>query len=262
MGNSTESDSPAGEGSILTSLWTYSAIVILLSFSAMFSGLTLGLMSLDKIGLEIVIGAGQAEGADDQQRREARYAQQIQPLREDGNLLLCTLLLGNVAVNSLLSILMADLTGGTTGFLVSTAAIVIMGEIVPQATCSRYALRIGSFAVPVVRFIKYLLLVFTWPLSKMLNVILGDEIGTIHGRGELMKLLRIHVDHHALEKEEGDIVMGALSYKDIAVEDVMTPIKKVKMLCVTDRLNFQVRHILPSCCSRAGYIYICVCAWW
>jgi CBS domain containing-hemolysin-like protein len=53
-------------------------------------------------------------------------------------------------------------------------------------------------------------------------------------------MLRIHVEHNALEKEEGDIVMGALSYKDKSVEHVMTPIEDVTMLCVSDHLNFQV----------------------
>ena len=54
-------------------------------------------------------------------------------------------------MNALLSILMADMTGGLTGFLVSTFAIVIFGEIIPQATCSRYALEIGSATLPVVQ---------------------------------------------------------------------------------------------------------------
>jgi metal transporter CNNM len=36
-------------------------------------------------------------------------------------------------VNALLSIFMADLAGGTFGFLLSTFLIVIFGEIVPQA---------------------------------------------------------------------------------------------------------------------------------
>jgi CBS domain containing-hemolysin-like protein len=54
-------------------------------------------------------------------------------------------------VNALLSILMADLTSGMTGFLLSTIIIVIFGEIIPQASCSRYALVIGSFAVPLVK---------------------------------------------------------------------------------------------------------------
>lgn len=77
---------------------------------------------------------------------DAQYARKIAPIRANGNLLLCTLLLGNVAVNALLSILLADIAGGLIGFLVSTAVITIFGEIVPQSTCSRYAL--GSQPAP------------------------------------------------------------------------------------------------------------------
>lgn len=104
-------------------------IVILISLSALFSGLTLGLMSLDKTGLEIVMSGDDPEAA--------RYAQIIYPVREDGNLLLCTLLLGNVLVNTLLSILMAEYTGGVIGLFASTFLIVIFGEIVPQALVRR-----------------------------------------------------------------------------------------------------------------------------
>jgi metal transporter CNNM len=88
------------------------ASLCLLSLSALFSGLTLGLMSLDKIGLEVVIQSGEREDASEQERRDAYFAKKIQPIRHRGNLLLCTLLIGNVAVNSLLSILMADITSG------------------------------------------------------------------------------------------------------------------------------------------------------
>lgn len=58
--------------------------------------------------------------------------QKIQPVRADGNLLLCTLLLGNVAVNALLSIVMAQLTSGLVGFALATTIITIFGEIIPQ----------------------------------------------------------------------------------------------------------------------------------
>jgi hypothetical protein len=100
-------------------------IIILLSLSAIFSGLTLGLMSLDLTGLEIVMAG------DDP--KLAQCAKDIYPIRKRGNLLLCTLLLGNVSVNSLLSIFMANFTNGIIGFLTSTVLIVIFGEILPQA---------------------------------------------------------------------------------------------------------------------------------
>lgn len=103
-------------------------IILLICFSALFSGLTLGLMSLDKTGLEIVMSGDDLEAA--------KYAKAIYPVREDGNLLLCTLLLGNVLVNTMLSILMAEYTGGLIGLISSTFLIVIFGEIVPQALVS------------------------------------------------------------------------------------------------------------------------------
>jgi len=55
--------------------------------------------------VQIVMEAGTVD--------EKRWAAKIWPVRQNGNLLLCTLLLGNVLVNAQLSILTADLTSGT-----------------------------------------------------------------------------------------------------------------------------------------------------
>jgi len=95
--------------------WTLriTAIVVLIIVAAIFAGITLGLMSLDKTGLEIVIKAGVEENATEIEKKNAKYASKIAPVRKNGNLLLTTLLMGNVAVSSLLSILMADMTSGT-----------------------------------------------------------------------------------------------------------------------------------------------------
>ena len=152
-----------GEELVAGSPIPYSVQIILIAFlicqSALFSGLTLGLLGLDKVGLQIIIAGDDAELAEYvfcllyYFARDYiiiilllwwwwgdRCARIIQPLREDGNLLLCVLLLGNVATNSLLSILMADMTSGMVGFLTSTILIVMFGEIIPQATCSRYCI--------------------------------------------------------------------------------------------------------------------------
>ncbi|KAM9841624.1 LOW QUALITY PROTEIN: metal transporter CNNM4 [Aulostomus maculatus] len=73
-------------------------ICCLLVLSGMFSGLNLGLMALDPMELRIV----QSCGTD----KEKKYARKIEPIRSKGNYLLCSLLLGNVLVNT---------TGGQTG---------------------------------------------------------------------------------------------------------------------------------------------------
>uniref|UniRef100_M4BKY1 CNNM transmembrane domain-containing protein n=1 Tax=Hyaloperonospora arabidopsidis (strain Emoy2) TaxID=559515 RepID=M4BKY1_HYAAE len=92
-------------------------LVLLLTLSAIFAGLGLGLMSLDLIGLEIVVAAGEDERATTMERLNSDAAKRVIPLRRNGNLLLTTLLLGNVAVNVLTSIVTADLTSGTVALV-------------------------------------------------------------------------------------------------------------------------------------------------
>eukprot|EP00531_Pseudo-nitzschia_arenysensis_P009175 CAMPEP_0116145954 /NCGR_PEP_ID=MMETSP0329-20121206/16900_1 /TAXON_ID=697910 /ORGANISM="Pseudo-nitzschia arenysensis, Strain B593" /LENGTH=731 /DNA_ID=CAMNT_0003641657 /DNA_START=184 /DNA_END=2379 /DNA_ORIENTATION=- len=206
-------------------------LVVLLSFSALFSGLTLGLMSLDITGLEIVMAGDDPDAA--------RYAEKIYPLRKQGNLLLCTLLLGNVAVNSLMAIFTAAIFNGTIGFVTSTFLIVIFGEIIPQALCSRYALRIGSAAVPTVNVIKCLLYIISYPLAKGLDLALGRELATTYSNAEMIELLNVHVKENIIDQEEANAMAGALTYKNIPVKEAMTAMGQTFMLEVDEKLSFE-----------------------
>mmetsp|Transcript_21103 Transcript_21103/g.47479 ORF Transcript_21103/g.47479 Transcript_21103/m.47479 type:complete len:521 (+) Transcript_21103:238-1800(+) len=196
---------------------------------------------MDLNGLEIVING------DDE--ADAKRARKIWPLRENGNLLLCTLLLGNVAVNALLSILMANLTSGLVGGLISTVVIVIFGEIVPQATCSRYALQIGSVAVPIVMLFLLVLWPLTKPTAMVLDWALGEELGTIFSKGELKQLLEIHQRAGALDQETGRVLRGALEFEDKKIKSIMTAMDKVFMLSRSDRLDLQTMTKI----FRAGF---------
>lgn len=108
--------------------YDFVAIVTLATMSGMFSGLNLGLLGLDINNLELI-----AKGPHNtlQEERDGGYAKKILPLRRQGNLLLCTILLGNVTVNSALAIFMGGLTSGVVGLLASTAIITMFGEIIP-----------------------------------------------------------------------------------------------------------------------------------
>lgn len=228
-------DEGAGDG---LPVWANLLIaLVVVSFSALFSGLTLGLMSLDTHGLEILM-----KGGDEMERK---YASVIYPMRCRGNLLLCTLLIGNTIVNSFLSILLADLTSGVLGLITSTSLIVILGEIVPQSLCSRHGLYIGAKTIYLTYFFVLVLFPVAWPISKALDLALGREIGTVYDKDELRELIRIHIENpdaqqeSGLTAEDGAILRGALDYKEKKVSDVMTSIQRVYMLEASAHLDYE-----------------------
>lgn len=220
---------PASFASIAPSLLF---TVMLVMLSGMFSGLTLGLLSLTIEGLDIVINAGSEE--------EKRWALRIIPLRKRGNLLLCTLLLGNTLVNALIAITSASMTSGLVGGLISTVVIVIFGEICPQAVCSRHGLRIGASAVCIVRPLMILLLPITYPIAIVLDYVLGREMGTAYTRQQLDALLEMEMAQGAVSAEDQLLLSSALRFSSKMSAEIMTPLKDVFMISVTDNLGFDL----------------------
>lgn len=154
-----------------------------LFFSAMFSGLNLGLMALDRTELKILCNTGTPQ--------ERKYAKAIQPVRNHGNYLLCSILLGNVFVNSVFTLLLDGLTSGLVAVVCSTLLIVIFGEITPQAICSRHGLAVGAKTIYVTKFVMLLTAPLAYPVSKILDLLLGEEIGNVYNRERLKELVKV-----------------------------------------------------------------------
>ncbi|KAI0562847.1 Cyclin M transmembrane [Gracilaria domingensis] len=148
-------------------------------------------MSLDIIDLRVLTESGTD--------KEKWYARRILPVRKHGNWLLCTLLIGNTAVNSALAIVTADLFGGIAGFIASTFTILYIGEIIPQAVCHRFGLVVGAYAVPFIRAIMFISAPLSFTTAKALDFFLGGEPATRYNKSQLKSLLSIHgtVHHEA-----------------------------------------------------------------
>nr|XP_029494341.1 metal transporter CNNM4-like [Oncorhynchus nerka] len=219
-------------------------ICCLLVLSGMFSGLNLGLMALDPMELRIVQSCGT--------EKEKRYASKIDPIRRKGNYLLCSLLLGNVLVNTTLTILLDDLIGSGLGAVVaSTISIVIFGEIVPQALCSRHGLAVGANTIMVTKFFMLVTFPLSWPISKLLDCVLGQEIGTVYNREKLVEMLRVTEPYNDLVKEELNMIQGALELRTKTVQDVMTPISNSFMIHSDAVLDFNtMSEIMESGYTR------------
>jgi len=192
-------------------------IALLLCLSGTFSGLNLGLMALDPQQLKILIDAGDPE--------EKKYAKKVLPCRKRGNFLLCTLLLGNVLVNNTLTIFLDDMTSGMVAVIGATAGIVVFGEIIPQAICSRHGLMIGYRTLPLTYLFMLVTGILSYPLGKLLDFVLGDEVGMNYNRERLLGL--IHEVENDLDDDEKQMIEGALKLNEKCVKDVMTQINYV-----------------------------------
>lgn len=219
-------------------------IIVLMVLSGLFSGLNLGLMSLDPTTLKIITESGS--------KRQRIYAKLIYRVRKHGNYLLCTLLLGNVLVNSTLTILLDEvLPSGIYAVIASTLSIVLFGEIIPQAVCSRHGLVVGAWTIPLTFFFMVLTFPISMPLSLVLNLVLGKEIGSVYNRDQLLKLLHVTEAHHDMEQDEVDVISGVLGYKKKLARDVMTNYEDVFCISIDSVLDFNtMRDIYNSGFSR------------
>lgn len=197
----------------------YIISVLLVMFSALFSGLTLGLLSLDVHALKRQADLGNSQAA------------RIYPVRLKGNLLLTTLLLGNVLVNTTLSVFLSSIASGLVAGIIATAAIFIFGEILPQAVISRYALWFGSRTVWLVRIFIFILYPITFPIAWILDRALGAELPEIYSKTELMKIISDHEDseHSPIDSDEERILHGALMFSHTRVKEAMTALSDVVM---------------------------------
>ncbi|KAL5260868.1 hypothetical protein ACHWQZ_G006790 [Mnemiopsis leidyi] len=212
--------------------------LFLLCLSGLFSGLNLGLMSLDLTSLRILKETGSPQ--------EKRYARSIEPVRKQGNFLLCTLLLGNVLVNNTLTILLDGLFGGVLAIIGATAGIVVMGEIIPQAICQRFGLIVGARTLFITKIFMVLTCPLSWPISKLLDLVLGEELGIFYRREQLKELLMLTEGHHDIHREEVLMITGVLSINEKTVRDIMTEIDSVYMLNIDINLDFEVMQEIMS----------------
>jgi len=208
----------------------YIIVVILILLSGLFSGLTLGFLGLNKSDLETKMKAGD------------KRAKKIYSVRKKGNLLLCTLLVGNVGVNSTIALLLGSVASGVIAGFVATGLIVIFGEIVPQAVFSRHAFSLGVRVVWLVKILIFVLYPICFPIAWVLDKILGEEMPTIWSKDELIELIRMHKNspRSSVDADEKRIVEGALTYSSKTVKDIMTPRNATFLLDAKDVLDEKI----------------------
>jgi hypothetical protein len=192
----------------------WAGIAFCVSQSALFSGSNIAVFSLSRLRLEAAAAAGD------------RSASSALDLRRDANFTLVTILMGNVAINVLLTMLADSVMAGVLAFLFSTVVITALGEIVPQAYFSRHALKAVSLFAPVLRLYRILL----WPIAKPTALLLDAWVGTEtvpwFRERELHNILRYHADNTGSEvgRVEAIGATNFLALDDLVVQDQGKPL--------------------------------------
>ena len=191
-----------------------SETLLLISVSAVCSGLNLSLMSLNLADLTRKAKSGNI------------MAKKVLPLRKNSHLSLASILLSNVAVISATSLVLEHRFNGLIAGTASTLLIVIFGEIFPQALFVRSALKVTAFLSPVLKG----MIIITYPISKPLQLLLDKLFGELRtelqSRHELGLMISEHIgsDQSELDDSEVGIIRGALGLSEKKVSEIMTSI--------------------------------------
>lgn len=227
--------------------WKMTTSAFLVLAGGVFAGLTIGLMGLDELHLRVL-----ATSSDE--KTERTDAQIVLNLLQKGrHWVLVVLLLSNVIINESLPIFLdSAIGGGLLAIVISATAIVIFGEVIPQAVCARHGLAIGALCAPYVLLLMYLFAPVAYPIAKILDCALGVHDAHTYKKVELKSFLQLHrTGQEPLRDDEIDILNGVLELSSKNVEAIMTPICDVVMLSSDTILDHStIDAILTSGYSR------------
>ena len=211
------------------------AFVILLGFSAFFSGSEISFFSL----LQSDIDSFQSSS----QRKEQRVAKLMAQPRQ----LLITIIIGNTVVNITIASLAAILTtqicnkfnfnpeiGILLNIVVVTLVLLIVSEVMPKVIAVRNPRSFSRTVSGVLMAIFYLFSPISLVLTKFTRLV-QHSVGfsaerTQLSEEELRTLVDVGAEHGTLEKDEKEMIHSIFEFGETTVKEIMVP--RTDMVCV------------------------------
>lgn len=215
----------------------YVIIAILLLFSAFFSAsdMIYGIVDTTKLEKEASQGSKVAKVA---YKLASNYEMSISSILFGNNLV-------NILASSIVAIIGVSINeekGPFIAALIFTVILIITGEFLPKAIAKRFNYSLAkAFAYPV-QFFVYLFFIITFPIAQFFKLftkifskkskeedIIDDEV--------LDEMVDEIEETGELDKEEAEIVRGAIDLIDIEAHEIMTPRVDVFALNIDDPLE-------------------------
>jgi len=226
-------------------------LIILVFFSAFFSGSEIAMFSLSEVDIRILV------------EKNISGAKILAKMMENPSRLLATILIGNNLANIAAAGLATVVTEQyfqnyavsiAVGFM--TVIILIFGEITPKGLCTTHA---KTFAPSLARPLSWFHFVFypvSYLLEKFLSKITPQEKKILTGHSddlaevEVRTRAQLGVEEGTIEQEEFELITNAFEFQDTTIEEIMIPKSDIMSLPAGDSIDDHLAFFMNLSKSR------------
>ena len=200
------------------------AIIVLVIFSAFFSGTETAFSCANKIKLKSMVALGKKNAKAVSKFADEGYDKLVTAILVGNNIV-------NIAASALGTILFGKLIAdqniaAAVSTAVLTAVVLVFGEITPKYLASVYPEKFCFFFYPLMQLFAWIL----YPFCKifdgykaMLKRVFKLEKDESVTDAELMSLVDEAEEDGTLKEDESELVRSALEFDDMKVEDILVP---------------------------------------
>ena len=205
------------------------ALVALIGLSGYFSGLEVALVSIRPSKIEQLI------------KNKVKGAKSLRKLKSNPSRMMSSVNLGNNLASIAATALATDIAlklfgdeGLAIAIGVMTFLILVFGEISPKTYCNANATKVAVRNSRILLAFSYALFPIVWLFEiitkGMMRLTGSSDIPPGLTEDEIKEVVDQGLKDKAIEKQESELVHGALNFDDIVIRSVMTPRPKMFML--------------------------------
>ena len=206
-------------------IWKIALVVLMMVFSALFSGTETAYSSVNKLRLKNYESQGNKKAA-----KALKLANRFDEV-------LTAVLIGNNIVNiaassvsTLIFVSIFGSKGAGISTIVITVLVLVFCEVLPKSYAKKNAEKISLAFASSLWALVILLKPFVWLLNKLSSLVSkGDETPTVT-EDELKYMIDEIEEEGVIEEQESELVKSALEFDEISVEEILIP--RVKMIGV------------------------------
>ncbi|MBD3354760.1 DUF21 domain-containing protein [Candidatus Woesearchaeota archaeon] len=229
------------------------ALIILLFFSALFSGIETAMMSVSRIKINSLV------------RKKRKGAKILHRVKQNPHRLIITILIGNNIVNigaaSLATVIFTGVFGSAGAGIatgVMTLLVLVFGEITPKTFAAQNAENISLIAarplelltrsiLPIVKFFEL--------ISRSISALTRSNKVKKLSEEEIITTVTMGVKEGIINKDAAEIMSNVLEFEGTKVTKIMTPKADLAMVDGKKKLKNTIGYVVKTPYSRFPVYY-------